>query len=42
MGIEHVKELTTWSIENLRKDGFGKEVDEGRIVMITGDGRKGE
>ncbi|KAG6843530.1 hypothetical protein H0H93_000714, partial [Arthromyces matolae] len=27
--------------ENLRKDGLGKEVEDGRILMVTGDGREG-
>ncbi|KAG6813157.1 hypothetical protein H0H92_013564 [Tricholoma furcatifolium] len=40
VGIEHVDELTKWSIENLRRDGLGKAVDEGKIIMITGDGRQ--
>ncbi|KAG6872497.1 hypothetical protein C0995_009359 [Termitomyces sp. Mi166 len=41
VGIEHVDELAKWSIENLRKDGLGEAVDEGRIVIVTGDGRQG-
>ncbi|KAH9899169.1 Pcmt1-prov protein [Cubamyces lactineus] len=41
VGIEHIPELTAWSVENLRKDGLGPELDEGRIKMISGDGRKG-
>ncbi|KAI0370591.1 Pcmt1-prov protein [Pilatotrama ljubarskyi] len=41
VGIEHIPELVEWSIENLRKDGLGSALDEGRIKMIAGDGRKG-
>ncbi|KAL7277209.1 hypothetical protein ACG7TL_009058 [Trametes sanguinea] len=41
VGIDHIPELTEWSIENLRKDGLGPALDEGRIKVISGDGRKG-
>ncbi|RPD69459.1 Pcmt1-prov protein [Lentinus tigrinus ALCF2SS1-7] len=41
VGIEHIPELVEWSIENLRKDKLGSAVDEGKIKMIAGDGRKG-
>ncbi|KAG5727441.1 Protein-L-isoaspartate(D-aspartate) O-methyltransferase [Termitomyces sp. T112] len=41
VGIEHVDELTKWSLENLRKDGLGEAVDEGKITIVTGDGREG-
>ncbi|KAI8972829.1 Pcmt1-prov protein [Trametes punicea] len=41
VGIEHIPELTEWSIQNLRKDGLGSALDAGRIKMISGDGRKG-
>ncbi|KAG5652368.1 hypothetical protein H0H81_005230 [Sphagnurus paluster] len=41
VGIEHIPELVQWSEENLRKDGLGHALDEGRIVMVAGDGRKG-
>ncbi|KAI0716810.1 Pcmt1-prov protein [Earliella scabrosa] len=41
VGIEHIPELVDWSIENLRKDGFGKEIETGNIKIIAGDGRKG-
>ncbi|KAI0355916.1 Pcmt1-prov protein [Trametes cingulata] len=41
VGIEHIPELVDWSIENLKKDGLGPALDEGRIKMIAGDGRKG-
>ncbi|KAG6909500.1 hypothetical protein DXG01_017222 [Tephrocybe rancida] len=41
VGIEHVGELAKWSIENLRRDGLGKALDDGRIVIVTGDGREG-
>ncbi|KAG5352874.1 hypothetical protein C0989_012404 [Termitomyces sp. Mn162] len=40
VGIEHVDELTKWSLENLRKDGLGEAVDEGKITIVTGDGRE--
>lgn len=41
VGIEHVPELVEWSEKNLRKDGFGKSLDDKSIEMIAGDGRKG-
>ncbi|KZT24906.1 protein-L-isoaspartate O-methyltransferase, partial [Neolentinus lepideus HHB14362 ss-1] len=41
VGIEHIEELVQWSKENLRRDGLSKEMDEGRIIMIAGDGRQG-
>lgn len=41
VGIEHVPELVDFSIRNLRKDGLGNALDEGRIVMVAGDGRQG-
>ncbi len=41
VGIEHIPELVEWSIENLRKDKLGPALDEGKIQMIAGDGRKG-
>ncbi|KAI0763477.1 Pcmt1-prov protein [Trametes elegans] len=41
IGIEHIPELAEWSIENLRRDGLGPELDEGRIRVLAGDGRKG-
>ncbi|KZT07095.1 Pcmt1-prov protein [Laetiporus sulphureus 93-53] len=41
VGIEHIPELTEWSIENLRRDGLGKAIDSGHLQMVAGDGRKG-
>ena len=41
VGIDHIPELVDWSLSNLRRDGLGEAIDAGRIVMITGDGRKG-
>lgn len=41
VGIEHIPELVDWSIENLHKDGLGEALDDGRIVMVAGDGRQG-
>ncbi|KAG0147040.1 hypothetical protein CROQUDRAFT_656489 [Cronartium quercuum f. sp. fusiforme G11] len=39
LGIEHIPELVNESIQNLRRDGLGKMIDEGRIKVIVGDGR---
>ncbi|OBZ67956.1 Protein-L-isoaspartate(D-aspartate) O-methyltransferase [Grifola frondosa] len=41
VGIEHIPQLVEWSVGNLRKDGLGAAVDEGRIEMVAGDGRQG-
>ncbi|TFK93339.1 Pcmt1-prov protein [Polyporus arcularius HHB13444] len=41
VGIEHIPELVEWSVENLRKDKLSPALDEGKIKMIAGDGRKG-
>ncbi|KAL5530989.1 hypothetical protein ACEPAG_3865 [Sanghuangporus baumii] len=41
VGIDHMPDLVSWSIENLRKDGLGRAVDKGEIEMVAGDGRKG-
>ncbi|OCH86136.1 Pcmt1-prov protein [Obba rivulosa] len=41
VGIEHIPELAEWSKENLRRDGLGSALDDGRIEIIAGDGRKG-
>ncbi len=42
VGIDHVPELVAWSVENLRGDGLGEAIEQGRIKMLAGDGRKGE
>ena len=41
IAIEHVDELAKWSIDNLTKDGLGKAIEDGRILILTGDGREG-
>lgn len=41
VGVEHIQELVRESIENLKRDGLGRELENGRIVAIQGDGRKG-
>jgi protein-L-isoaspartate(D-aspartate) O-methyltransferase len=40
-GIEHVPQLTEWSISNFKRDGLGEAVEKRQIEMITGDGRLG-
>ncbi|TBU46696.1 Pcmt1-prov protein [Dichomitus squalens] len=40
-GIEHIPELVDWSLGNLRRDGLGEAIDQGKIKVISGDGRKG-
>jgi protein-L-isoaspartate(D-aspartate) O-methyltransferase len=41
VGIEHITELVDWSKANLRQDGLGEAIDQGRIVIVDGDGRQG-
>lgn len=41
VGIDHISELVDWSVENLRRDGLGPQIDNGSIKMVTGDGRLG-
>lgn len=40
IGIEHIKELTEFSRKNLEKDQ-PKLLELERLVLVTGDGRKG-
>lgn len=42
IGIDHIAELVKFSVDNLRKDGLGKALDESDIIMVAGDGRMGE
>ena len=41
VGIDHIQELVDWSVSNLRSDGLGAVLDDGRIKMVSGDGRLG-
>lgn len=41
IGIEHIPELVDFAIGNLKKDGLSQALEESRIIMIAGDGRKG-
>ena len=41
VGIDHIAELVSWSVENLKKDGLGPALESGQIEMIAGDGRNG-
>ena len=41
VGIDHIPELVDWSVANLRRDGLGAALDDGRLKIVTGDGRKG-
>jgi len=42
VGIDHIPQLVDWSGNNLRADGLGSALDDGRIAMVAGDGRLGE
>lgn len=41
VGIDHIPELVDFSVDNLRKDGLSTQMESGKIIMVTGDGRKG-
>ena len=42
IGVDHIPELVEWSKKNLEKDGLGSALRDGKIEMVTGDGREGE
>ena len=42
VGIDHIPELVEWSKSNLINNGLGPALDQGRIRMVTGDGREGK
>ena len=42
IGIDHIPELVEWSKRNLINDGLGHALDDGKIVMVAGDGRLGK
>ena len=42
VGIDHIPELVDWSRGNLINSGLGSALDQGKVVMITGDGRLGK
>jgi protein-L-isoaspartate(D-aspartate) O-methyltransferase len=42
VGIDHIPELVRFSVENLKKDGLGKALEDKQIEMIVGDGRQGK
>ena len=39
-GIDHIKELTTMSLNNIKKS-HKDLLNDGKVVMVTGDGREG-
>lgn len=42
VGIEHLPELSAMAKKNLLKDAENKKMmDDGDLVIVTGDGRKG-
>ena len=41
VGIEHIPTLTTFAKHNIRADGLDGAIDQGGIVLVTGDGRHG-
>jgi len=41
IGIDHIPELVHFSVQNLRNDGLGAQIDSDRIKMVVGDGRQG-
>eukprot|EP00288_Rhodomonas_lens_P017148 CAMPEP_0177700968 /NCGR_PEP_ID=MMETSP0484_2-20121128/6370_1 /TAXON_ID=354590 /ORGANISM="Rhodomonas lens, Strain RHODO" /LENGTH=216 /DNA_ID=CAMNT_0019212189 /DNA_START=43 /DNA_END=690 /DNA_ORIENTATION=+ len=41
VGIEHVPDLVTKSLENFKKDGKNSLLESGNLRVVVGDGRKG-
>ncbi|KIM37050.1 hypothetical protein M413DRAFT_448768 [Hebeloma cylindrosporum] len=41
VGIDHIKELVDFSVDNLKADGKGEALQKGEIIMVAGDGRLG-
>lgn len=41
VGIDHIPELVDFAVSNLKKDGLTAQLENGSIVMVAGDGRKG-
>lgn len=42
IGIDHIPELVEWSTSNLINNGLGSALDEGKILVVAGDGRQGK
>jgi protein-L-isoaspartate(D-aspartate) O-methyltransferase len=42
IGVDHIPELVEWSVQNLKKDGLGRALEDKEIEMINGDGRLGK
>ncbi|KAF8840577.1 protein-L-isoaspartate O-methyltransferase [Paxillus ammoniavirescens] len=41
VGIDHIPELVEWSKINLSNDGLADALNDGGILVVTGDGREG-
>ena len=41
VGIEHIPQLTAMSVENFAKDGKEHMLGDGKVELVTGDGRLG-
>jgi len=41
VGIDHIKQLVDFSIQNLKRDGVNVKEPDARVEMVCGDGRKG-
>lgn len=41
VGIDHIPELVEWSKCNIIDNELGPALNEGRILVVTGDGREG-
>jgi len=41
IGIDHIPELVSQSVNNLQKDGLGNILDSGKVKIVVGDGRLG-
>ena len=42
VGIEHIEDLVKWSMDNIRRvPQLEERLNDGRIKIVAGDGRKG-
>ncbi|UZJ52901.1 hypothetical protein CBS101457_002221 [Exobasidium rhododendri] len=41
IGVDHIPQLVKMADDNLRKDGLGEFLDQGKIQVVLGDGRLG-
>jgi protein-L-isoaspartate(D-aspartate) O-methyltransferase len=42
VGIDHIPDLVSSSVDSLKKDGLGSAIEAQKIIMVDGDGRQGK